>query len=73
MANVGGFDKAKRQIERAIKNQKNKGQVFAAMDLPYFSEHDKKATDQYIEELKHRGFSVENTHIDSSWYGRVSW
>lgn len=73
MASVGSFNKAKKQIEGAIKRQTKKGESFAAMDLPYFSESDKKLTDQYINELKQRGFSIENTHIDSSWYGRVSW
>lgn len=73
MAAVGGFSKAKKQIESAIKNQKAKGKSFAAMDLPYFTQADKQLTDQFVQDLKDRGFSVENTHIDSSWYGRVTW
>lgn len=73
MASVGGFEKAKKQIEGAINRQKKKGQTFAAMDLPYFAEVDKKLTDQFIEDLKACGYSVQNIHIDSSWYGRVTW
>ncbi|WP_336938237.1 hypothetical protein [Acinetobacter modestus] len=73
MAAVGGFDKAKKQILRAIESQRKKGQSFAAMDLPYFASADKKLTDQFINDLIVAGYSVENNHIDSSWYGRVTW
>lgn len=73
MAAVGSFDKAKKQIEGAIKRQKKKGQAFAAIDLPYFTSTDIALTDQFITELKEQGFVIENAHVDSSWYGKVKW
>ncbi|KXZ68782.1 hypothetical protein [Acinetobacter venetianus] len=73
MAEVGSFDKAKKQIKGAIERQKKVGQTFAAMDLPYFTSTDIALTDQFIAELKDQGFVIENTHVDSSWYGQVKW
>lgn len=73
MASVGSFEKCRKQIERAIKNQQKKGARFAAMDLPFFTSEDQKLTMDYVEQLKACGFVVEQNHIDSSFYGRVSW
>lgn len=73
MANPGTFDKCRKQIEGAIKRRQKAGENFAAMDLPYFSSQDKVFTDNYLEELGQRGFTVTVTHTDSSRYGRVSW
>ena len=73
MAGVGSFEKCRKQIERAIKSQKKKGECFAAMDLPFFTSEDQKLTMEYVEQLKAQGFVVEQTHLDSSFYGRVSW
>lgn len=73
MAGVGSFEKCRKQIERAITNQKKKGERFAAMDLPFFTSEDQKLTMEFIEQLKARGFTVEQTHLNSSFYGRVRW
>ena len=73
MANPGTFEKCRKQIEGAIKRRQKAGEKFAAMDLPYFAASDKKSTEDYVAELLSRGFTVERTHIDSSFYGRVYW
>lgn len=73
MAGVGTFDKCRRQIERGIKNQKNKGNNYVALDLPYFLNDDQALTDAYIKELEGRGYMVKIEHTDSSKYGKACW
>lgn len=75
MAQPGTFDRCKKQIEGAIKRQTKKGESFAAIDLPYFLDSDKKLTDDYLGSLRDRGFVIEiSTPVGwAEICGKVKW
>lgn len=73
MADVGTFEKCRRQIEGGIKRQQKEGLDYVALDLPYFTQSDQAETDAYLKQLEDRGFQIEIHHTDSSKYGKALW